>query len=50
MNGLAERKIRPVFESLGADDFLKMRLETYEFRTVLKLIENDSNNFDYSYE
>ena len=51
INGLAERKIRPVSESLEAADFLKMRLHANGFQTVLKLIENDLNNllFGYSY-
>ena len=51
MNGLAERKIRSVSESLEAAGILKMRLHATGFQTVLKLIENDLNNlpFGYSY-
>merc|ERR1711867_310943 len=51
MNGLAERKIKSVSESLEAAGNLKMRLHATGFQTVLKLIENDLNNlpFGYSY-
>merc|ERR1711867_190294 len=51
MNGLAERKIGSVSESLKATGILKMRLHATGFQTVLKLIKNDLNNlpFGYSY-
>ena len=38
INELAERKIRPVSESLESDGILKMKLHVAGFQTILRLI------------
>ena len=48
-NGLVETKIRSVQKCLDQSGFSKLKYHATSLQTVLKLIENDLNNFPLGY-